>query len=99
MADGFRGDSRPFLSKSALAGAGATALPLAAARGAFAGAGELNLVGADHVGLTVPDIGEAVAWFQDVMGAVAPLSFGPISDPQGTLMQDLLGVDPRSVID
>jgi catechol 2,3-dioxygenase-like lactoylglutathione lyase family enzyme len=99
MADGFRSDRRTFLCKSAVAVAGATALPLAAARGAFAGAGELNLVGADHVGLTVPDISEAVAWFQDVMGAVAPLSFGPISDPQGTLMQDLLGVDPRSVID
>ena len=63
------------------------------------GKGELGLVGADHVGLTVPDIDEAVAWFRDVMGATAPLSFGPIGDPQGTLMQDLLGVDPRSVID
>ena len=54
---------------------------------------------ADHVGLTVPDIGEAVAWFRDVMGATAPLSFGPIADPAGTLMHDLLGVDPRAVID
>jgi catechol 2,3-dioxygenase-like lactoylglutathione lyase family enzyme len=99
MAEGFRGDRRAFLGKSALAVAGATVLPLTAARGAFAGAGELNLVGTDHVGLTVPDIGEAVAWFQDVMGAAAPLAFGPISDPQGTLMQDLLGVDPRSAID
>ena len=62
-------------------------------------AGQLGLVGADHVGLTVPDIGEAVAWFQDVMGASAPLSFGPIADPGGTLMHDLLGVDPRAVID
>jgi hypothetical protein len=63
MADGFRSDRRTFLCKSAVAVAGATALPLAAARGAFAGAGELNLVGADHVGLTVPDISEAVSWF------------------------------------
>ena len=33
------------------------------------------------------------------MGASAPLSFGPIADPGGTLMHDLLGVDPRAVID
>src|SRR4051812_189469 len=80
--------------------AGATVLPLTGARIAQAGVkGELGLVGTDHVGLTVPDMGEAVAWFKNVMGARAPLSFGPIADPQGTLMQDLLGVDPRSVID
>ena len=59
----------------------------------------LTLVGADHVGLTVPDIGEAVDWFREIMGAEAPLSFGPISDPTGTLMHDLLDVDPRAVID
>ncbi len=99
MNDRARGDRRDFLKKSAAVVAGATALPLLGARGAFAGRGQLNLVGADHVGLTVPDIAEAVAWFENVMGARAPLSFGPISDPQGTLMQDLLGVDPRAVID
>ena len=92
---------RDFLKKSAAVVAGTTALPLVAARGARAGGGkgQLGLVGADHVGLTVPDIDEAVAWFRDVMGASAPLSFGPISDPTGTLMHDLLGVDPRAVID
>jgi catechol 2,3-dioxygenase-like lactoylglutathione lyase family enzyme len=92
---------RQFLKQGATVVAGATALPLAGARAARAGGGkgQVGLVGADHVGLTVPDIGEAVAWFRDVMGATAPLSFGPISDPQGTLMRDLLGVDPRAVID
>ena len=102
MSDDFRGDRRDFLKKSASVVAGATAFSLLPARGAWAhglGKGNLGLVGADHVGLTVPDIGEAVAWFRDVMGATAPLSFGPISDPQGTLMQDLLGVDRRAVID
>jgi catechol 2,3-dioxygenase-like lactoylglutathione lyase family enzyme len=96
-------DRRDFLKKSAVLVAGATAAPLVTGGEAFAGGGagkgELGLVGMDHVGLTVPDIGEAVAWFEDVMGASAPLSFGPISDPVGTLMQDLVGVDPRSVID
>jgi catechol 2,3-dioxygenase-like lactoylglutathione lyase family enzyme len=97
-----RGDRRDFLKKSATVVAGAAALPLLTAGRAWAdgiGKGELGLVGADHVGLTVPDIGEAVDWFRDVMGATAPLSFGPISDSQGTLMHDLLGVDPRAVID
>ena len=60
--------------------------------------GQLGLVGMDHVGITVPNIDEAVAWFEDVMGCVAPLTFGPFSDPTGTLMQDLLDVDPRAVI-
>ena len=96
----FRSDRRDFLKRSATAVAGASIFPLAGARAAFGGVrGELGLIGTDHVGLTVPDIGEAVAWFEDVLGARAPLSFGPIADPQGTLMQDLLGVDPRSVID
>ncbi|HEX6131745.1 MAG TPA: VOC family protein, partial [Actinomycetota bacterium] len=60
--------------------------------------GLLGLVGVDHVGLTVPDVDEAVAWFEDVLGCSAPLTFGPFSDPAGTFMQDLLDVDPRAVI-
>jgi len=102
----FRGSRRDFLAKGAtLAGALAAAPLLSPARATAAGTGkgngkgELNLLGIDHVGLTVPDIDEAVGWFQDVMGATAPLSFGPISDPGGTLMHDLLGVDPAAVID
>jgi catechol 2,3-dioxygenase-like lactoylglutathione lyase family enzyme len=63
------------------------------------GAGQLGLVGMDHVGLTVPDIDEAVAWFQRVMGCAAPLTFGPFSDPNGPFMEQLLGVHPRAVID
>ena len=63
------------------------------------GAGQLGLVGMDHVGLTVPDIDEAVAWFQSVMGCSAPLTFGPFGDPTGTFMHDLLAVDPRGVIE
>ena len=58
-----------------------------------------GLLGMDHVGITVPDIDEAVAWFEDVMGCSAPLTFGPFSDPTGTFMQDLLGVHPRAVIE
>ena len=105
-AKGYRGNRRDFLKRSAVAAGGLAATASFAPRSVRAagvgngtGKGELGLVGVDHVGLTVPDIDEAVAWFQDVMGATAPLSFGPIADPQGTLMRDLLGVDPAAVID
>ncbi len=52
-------------------------VPRAASQGR-ADADRLGLVGCDHVGLTVPDINQAVEWFEDVLGAEAPLSFGPI---------------------
>jgi catechol 2,3-dioxygenase-like lactoylglutathione lyase family enzyme len=92
---------REFLSrgaKLALAGSAAPYLLAPARALAGEGAGQLGLVGTDHVGVTVPDINQAIEWFEDVMGAVAPLSFGPISDPSGTLMRDLLDVDKASVI-
>jgi len=78
--------------------AGAAAAPTPAATQGSA-PGQLGLVGMDHVGLTVPDIDEAIAWFQRVMGCSTPLTFGPFGDPTGTFMQDLLGVHPRAVIE
>jgi catechol 2,3-dioxygenase-like lactoylglutathione lyase family enzyme len=90
---------RSLLARGAtLAATGALlgANPALAARG---GRPRLGLVGTDHVGLTVPDIDVAIAWFKDVMGATNPLSFGPISDPKGTLMRDLLDVNRHAVID
>src|SRR5881398_1885007 len=107
MTDDVRMRRGEFLTKGAAALGAAAAAPLIGAAGAQAaaeralaglGRGALNLVGADHVGITVPDINEAIEWFEDVMGAVAPLTFGPFSDPVGTFMHDLLGVDPRAVI-
>ena len=82
----------------ALASSPAAAPPPAAIAQRDAG-GLLGLVGVDHVGITVPDIDQAVAWFHDVMGCSTPLTFGPFADPTGTFMQDLLGVHPRAVID
>lgn len=73
MSSEYRIDRKDFLKKGATVVAAATAVhPFTA--GDTGGRGQLGLVGADHVGLTVPDIGEAVAWFQDVMGASGPLS-------------------------
>lgn len=58
-----------------------------------------GVLGVDHFGVTVPDIAEAREWFVNVLGCVAPLSFGPFSDPTGALMQRLVGVHPRAVLE
>lgn len=54
--------------------------------------------GINHIGLTVPDIAEAEAFFTDVLGCQKATAFGPFRDDEGTFMQDLLDVDPRAVI-
>lgn len=96
---------RQFLAKGALAVGAAAAAPLvgadrahAAARRRFddVGEGELGLVGMDHVGLTVPDINQAIEWFEDILGAVAPLTFGPFS---GSFLQGALDVAAGAQID
>jgi catechol 2,3-dioxygenase-like lactoylglutathione lyase family enzyme len=91
---------RAFLAKSAMAFGAVVAAPLAGAQGAFAGngngRGELNLVGLDHVGLTVPDINQAIEWFEDILGAVAPLTFGPFA---GSFLEGAIGVPAGAQID
>src|SRR5581483_53793 len=96
---------REFLKRSAVAVGAAAAAPLlgaARARAAAASAldvfpfGRLGLVGVDHVGITVPDIGEAIDWFEDILGAVAPLTFGPF---EGDFLQGALGVPAGTKID
>lgn len=55
--------------------------------------GLLGLVGMDHVGITVPNIAEAITWFHDVMGCETPLTFGPFSG-----VDAILDVDPAAVV-
>jgi catechol 2,3-dioxygenase-like lactoylglutathione lyase family enzyme len=55
--------------------------------------------GHDHTGVTVPDMKQAVDFFTNVIGCKKAMSFGPFSDDKGTFMQDLLGVDPKAVIE
>lgn len=55
--------------------------------------------GVDHIGLTVPDLDEAEAFFTEILGCARATAFGPFRDDQGTFMQDLLDVDPRAVIE
>ena len=54
--------------------------------------------GHDHTGVTVPDMAQAVDFFTTVIGCQKAMSFGPFADDKGTFMQDLLGVDPKAVI-
>src|SRR5919106_325484 len=95
-----------FLTKGAAALGAAVAVPLvgvaaaqAAAERALAGVGrgELGLVGMDHVGITVPDINQAVEWFEDVLGAVGPLTFGPL--PAGPFVASVVDVAETASID
>ena len=89
---------RTFLAKGALAAGTIAAAPLFAAEGALGAVakGELGLVGIDHVGLTVPDLAQAVAWFEDILGAQAPLTFGPF---EGSFLEGALDVVPGTKID
>jgi catechol 2,3-dioxygenase-like lactoylglutathione lyase family enzyme len=93
---------REFLTKGAVAlgaaAAGAAGAQSAAARAlAGVGGGELGLVGCDHVGITVPDINQAIEWFEDVLGAVAPLTFGPF--PAGPFVASVVDVAQTTSID
>jgi catechol 2,3-dioxygenase-like lactoylglutathione lyase family enzyme len=55
--------------------------------------------GHDHTGITVPDMKQAVDFFTEVVGCKKAMSFGPFADDKGTFMQDVLGVDPKAVIE
>ena len=61
-------------------------------------AGLPGLRGHDHTGLTVPDMKQAVDFFENVLGCEVIMSFGPFADDKGTFMTDLLGVDPKAQI-
>lgn len=54
--------------------------------------------GVNHIGVTVPDMAQAVSFFSEVLGCEKATSFGPFLDDTGTFMQDLLAVDPRAAI-
>ena len=72
-------------------------LLLSGAGSAFAD-GLPGLRGHDHTGITVPNMTQAVDFFENVLGCKAAMSFGPFADDKGTFMTDVLGVDPKAVI-
>lgn len=57
-----------------------------------------GLRGPDHVGLTVPDLQEAVRFFVEVIGCEPFYELGPFADAGTNWMQDHLGVHPRAEI-
>jgi catechol 2,3-dioxygenase-like lactoylglutathione lyase family enzyme len=87
---------RRFLAAGAAAVGAAAAVPFLRTERAFAGTGDLGLVGMDHVGLTVPDINQAIEWFEDILGAAAPLTFGPFA---GDFLKGAIGVVGGTKID
>lgn len=82
-----------YLRNQVVAICGALALGVAAHAAPIAG-----VRGLDHVGVTVPDVNEAVGFFTQVLGCQEAFRFGPIRDDTGTLMKDLVNVDPRAAI-
>ena len=56
-----------------------------------------GLRGTDHVGLTVPDLEQALEFFTTVLGCAEIYRMGPFVD-EGTWFADELGLDPRAHI-
>ncbi len=57
-----------------------------------------GMKGVDHIGFTVPDLGEAVAFFGDVLGCAEFYPLGPFSGGDSTWMADHLNVDAKATI-
>lgn len=73
--------------------AAAAALILGTAAPALAD-GLPGLRGHDHTGITVPDMDQALAFFTDVLGCRAAMSFGPFSG-----LGDVLNIDAEAKIE
>lgn len=113
MGDEVRMPRRQFVTRTASAIGAAAATSLVGAGGALAdpqtggatagqgpsgkGGGQLGLVGCDHVGITVPDLNQAIEWFEDVLGAEAPLTFGPLE--AGSFVASVVDVAKTASID
>lgn len=56
-----------------------------------------GLKGAEHIGLTVPDLDQAVDFFANVLGAEELFEVGPYQSSDDWMLKNL-GVDPRATI-
>lgn len=54
--------------------------------------------GVDHIGLTVPSLEDALAFFTGVLGGEVVYRMGPFVDDDGTWFADELDLDPRARI-
>lgn len=61
-----------------------------------ASAGGLGLRGMEHIGVTVPNLAEAKAFFQTVLGCEAAYELGPFKDDKGTWITDNIGAHKDS---
>ncbi len=52
--------------------------------------------GVDHIGVTVPNLKQAIAFYTGVLGCEHVYTAGPFSDPKGDWMKTNLDVDPRA---
>jgi catechol 2,3-dioxygenase-like lactoylglutathione lyase family enzyme len=50
----------------------------------------------DHIGVTVPDLDEAITFFTGVLGCELVYEVGPIQHPESRWMADQLNVHPRA---
>ncbi len=55
-----------------------------------------TLRGTDHIGLTVPNLDEAIEFFTEIIGCQVVHRMGPFVDDEGTWFTDELGLHPRS---
>lgn len=58
-----------------------------------------GMAGMQHIGITVPDVDEAVDFLVDVIGCESFFSFGPFGPFDNDWMTENLNVNPRAVID
>ena len=79
-----------------VAGLAAAGIMLAAGTQATLAKGIPGAVGVDHVGLTVPNLKQGIAFFSDVLGCDHVYTAGPFNDPKGDWMKTNLNVDPRA---
>lgn len=59
----------------------------------------LRVRGVDHIGITVPDLDEAHAFFVGFLGCEYMYRLGPYRDDDDTWMRDHLGVHERAVME
>jgi len=55
-----------------------------------------GLRGAEHIGITVPDLEAAKTFFVEALGCEVWYELGKVGDPEGTWMSDNLDVHPRA---
>ena len=64
----------------------------------IAQAGMPGMRGVQHLGLTVPNVKEATAFFKDVIGCESFFSIGPFGPFEDDWMTENLNVDKKAVI-